>query len=64
MALSIPKAPGVAQMMKDGARVSKINCYLLKILEKGVYLIEFLSLENWFVVCMCVLAKDTMYGMQ
>lgn len=25
MALSVPKAPGVAQMMKDGARVSKIQ---------------------------------------
>lgn len=25
MALSVPKAPGVAQMLKDGARVSKIN---------------------------------------
>lgn len=24
MALSVPKAPGVAQMLKDGARVSKI----------------------------------------
>lgn len=27
MALSVPKAPGVAQMLKDGARVSKINCH-------------------------------------
>lgn len=25
MALSVPKAPGVAQMLKDGARVSEIN---------------------------------------
>lgn len=24
MALSVPKAPGVAQMLKDGARVSKM----------------------------------------
>lgn len=24
MALSVPKAPGVAQMLKDGARVSRI----------------------------------------
>lgn len=31
MALSVPKAPGVAQMLKDGARVSKINGILLKI---------------------------------
>lgn len=27
MALSVPKAPGVAQMMKDGARVSKMNAF-------------------------------------
>lgn len=31
MALSVPKAPGVAQMMKDGARVSKINAFSKKI---------------------------------
>lgn len=27
MALSVPKAPGVAQMLKDGARVSRIIHY-------------------------------------
>ena len=31
MALSVPKAPGVSQMMKDGARVSLILLILYKI---------------------------------
>lgn len=31
MALSVPKAPGVAQMLKDGARVSEINYSVQKI---------------------------------
>ena len=30
MALSVPKAPGVAQMMKEGARVSKTHDFITK----------------------------------
>lgn len=30
MALSVPKAPGMAQMMKEGARVSEIFIINLK----------------------------------
>lgn len=31
MALSVPKAPGVAQMLKDGARVSEIHMKIKKL---------------------------------
>lgn len=51
MALSVPKAPGVAQMMKDGARVSKINKISLKKPKKFYELLRFFC-EN--VGCLCV----------
>lgn len=40
MALSVPKAPGVSQMMKDGARVSIINWKIDKCFRKILSLIE------------------------
>lgn len=49
MALSVPKAPGVAQMLKDGARVSRINRSLFKKFRNLSNLFEF----TWKNRCFC-----------
>lgn len=54
MALSVPKAPGVSQMLKDGARVSIMFMYTLKTNSIFVYFIEKIRFKNsniLFSVC-------------
>lgn len=40
MALSVPKAPGISQMLKDGARVSIMFTYMLRVDVIFVYFIK------------------------
>lgn len=56
MALSVPKAPGVAQMLKDGARVSKIIGLFIKHskkLEKKIHV--WTESETIFVITRALL---------
>lgn len=52
MALSVPKAPGVAQMLKDGARVSKIYRFTFKNLPILLKMIEIWAKIGCCVRCM------------
>lgn len=50
MALSVPRPPGVSQMMKDGARVSIISRISVELGGPTVYLIDILRLfccDEW-----------------
>lgn len=44
MALSVPRPPGVSQMMKDGARVSTIDRILMELGHRTVYFIDILQM--------------------